>query len=529
MAIPSFQTARRGTGPLLLIGLLLGSLLPSFPAVEVPAIFSDGMVLQQGQKLPVWGRAKAGSTITVQLAGQTVTSQSGPDERWSVLLDPLPASSIPPTPLTLVISDGEQTITVSDVLVGEVWLCSGQSNMQWQVKQSLDGDLDPIIATPPLIRLYQVERRTAAEPRFSAEARWQSATPAAVAEFSAVAWIFGRDLQTALGVPVGLIHASWGGTPAISWTRPSAFAQHPLLQEKFREWEKGIADFPAKLAAWEKEVAQYREKNNLSADVKLNRQTHPDAPQRPAYDPENQNRPGSLALGMLAPIAPYAIRGAIWYQGESDAGWEPRRYDERLRVMVEDWRAWWQNPEMAFGVVQLASYMPAKDAPSDDPWPNLRESQRRFVLADPHAGLAVAIDAGEVDDIHPANKQVIGRRLARWALTDIYGKASLRGGPEPLSAEFGPQVTVTFSQTGRGLRAFNGAPLRGFTLAGADGIFFPAEAVIQGTDRIVVSAPEVPVPLHVRYAWQNNPAGANLVNQERLPAGPFELRANQTP
>jgi sialate O-acetylesterase len=193
--------------------------------------------------------------------------------------------------------------------------------------------------------------------------------------------------------------------------------------------------------------------------------------------------------------------------------------------MFSDWREWWGNPELAVGIVQLASFMPVKTEPADDPWPQLRESQRQYTLRDPHSGLAVAIDAGEADDIHPYDKHVIGRRLARWALAKVYGKNIPAGGPIPQKADFGAQVSITFDQPGSGLRVLNGSPLGGFTLAGADGVFHPAVARIEGKNRVIVSSPAVTAPRHVRYAWQNNPVDANLVSQQRLPAVPFELRA----
>ena len=256
---------------------------------------------------------------------------------------------------------------------------------------------------------------------------------------------------------------------------------------------------------------------------------YPDAPKRPP-PPDSPYRPASLANGMLSPIVPFALRGVVWYQGESDADWEPRRYDERLRVMMEDWRDWWENPSLQFGVVQLAGFLPPKPEPSDDPWPNLREAQRDLVDALPHSGLVVTVDIGEANDIHPQNKQEVGRRLSRWALTDVYDRLELRGGPVPAKADFREdRVIIQFAQTGSGLHILDGMKVGGFTLAGADGVFVPAEARIEGKTRVVVSAPGLAGPVHVRYAWQNNPIDANLGNRQRLPAVPFELMAEAVP
>lgn len=490
------------------------------PSLSVPNIISDGMVLQRDITAPVWGQAKPGSEITVTFAGQTATARADEKGNWLVKLQPLPANA---SPSPMKIAAGLEKLEVKDVLVGEVWLCSGQSNMAWTVGKMIDGDIEALAPGSPDIRLYNLERKTADSPRFTGEAKWTGTSPSAVSAFSAVGYQFGKVLHAALGVPVGLINSSWGGTPAIAWTRPTALQKHELLAQSAAEWEKNMPDFPAQKAAWEKAMADWKQANGLAPDAKVDPRQNPTAPKAPRFDPESPNRPGSLANGMIAPIAPFAIRGAIWYQGEADAGWEPKRYRERLAVMFGDWREWFQNPDLQIGVVQLASYMPPKTEPSDDPWPNLRESQRQFVLGDKKAGLAVAIDIGEADDIHPRDKFTVGRRLARWALADVYGKLALRGGPELVSASFADgQVSLKFTQIGSGLRPIDGPPLRGFTLAGADGSFKDAIAEIKGTDMVVVHAESVPDPVAVRYAWQNNPAGANLANVERLPASPFE-------
>ncbi len=251
---------------------------------------------------------------------------------------------------------------------------------------------------------------------------------------------------------------------------------------------------------------------------------YPDSPPKPPR-PDSPHRPASLANGMLAPVAPFAIRGAVWYQGETDTHWEPEHYDERLRVMVDDWRAWWENEDLNFGVVQLANFMRTKEEPSDDNWPKLRESQRQLVRSLPNSGLVVTIDLGEMNDIHPLNKQDVGRRLARWALTDVYGILELRGGPEVASADFrGQEVWMTFDQVGSGLHIMDSYVLGGFTVAGADGVFYPAEARIEDPNQVIVHSTSVPEPVHVRYGWENNPVDASLTNKERLPASPFEIR-----
>jgi sialate O-acetylesterase len=505
--------------PTLIVFTLTVSVL-NLRALELPTIFSDHMVLQQGQPLPVWGRAEAGSTVTVAFGKQSVDAVADADGKWLATLAPETASA---EPATLQVRSGQKEVSFKDVLVGEVWLCSGQSNMQLTVQESLNADLTALGGSKPLLRLYLVDRVASTTPRFSANATWTATDSKTISAFSAAGFYFGSVLQSTLGVPVGLIAASWGATPAIAWTRPAVLDKHPLLIQRVAEWEEGMKKFPEQFVAYQAKCAEWNQANGKPPDAKVDQWTYPNAPKPPPYDPNGSNRPGNLANGMLATVAPFAIRGAIWYQGENDTDWVPEKYDERLGVMVDDWRIWWNNPSLAFGVVQLASHMQPVDGPSDDPWAKLRESQRRFVRKDPHAGLAVAIDVGEANSIHPFNKEAVGQRLARWALADVYKKISLRGGPEPIEATFEAVVKIRFESVGGGLWAFNGDPLEGFTLAGADGVFHAAKAEIKGKDTVEVSSPSVPAPQTVRYAWAKNPRGANLTNKQRLPAGPFEM------
>jgi sialate O-acetylesterase len=489
-------------------------------ALEMPAIFSDHMVLQQGQPLPVWGRAEAGATVAVAFGKQSVEAVADAEGNWMATLAPETSNA---TPATLQVRSGAKEVTFKDVLVGEVWLCSGQSNMQMTIAQGLNADITPLAGSRPHLRLYLVDRVASPTPRFSATVTWTTTDYKTISSFSAAGFHFGSVLQASLDVPVGLIAASWGATPAIAWTRPAVMDKHPLLAQHVAEWEEGMKKFPERFTAYEAKCAEWNKSKGKPADAKVDHWSNPGAPKPPPYDPNGSQRPGNLANGMLATVAPFAIRGAIWYQGENDTAWVPEKYHERLSVMVNDWRIWWNNPTLAFGVVQLASHKFPVDGPSDDPWPRLRESQRQFVRNDPHAGLAVAIDVGEGNDIHPFDKETVGQRLARWALTDVYKKITLRGGPEPVEATFDALVRIRFESVGGGLWVFNGGDLTGFTLAGADGVFHEAKAEIKGKDTVEVSSPSVPAPLTVRYAWAINPRGANLTNKQRLPAGTFEM------
>ena len=506
--------------------LLLGLAFLPLRALELPTIFSDHMVLQQGRPLPVWGRADAGATVEITFGKQSVQATADASGRWSATLAAEPANA---TPSTLRVRSGDKALAVEDVLVGEVWLCSGQSNMQMTVAQMLNPDLTTLGGQNPLLRLHLVDRVASPTPRFSANSTWTTSDAKSISAFSAVGFHFGSILQKTLGVPVGLVAASWGETPAIAWTRPAVLDKHPLFLENVAEWERGMKTFPERNAVYLAKCAAWNKSKGFPPEAKVDHWTYRDAPKPPPYDPNGSKRPGNLANGMLATIAPFALRGAIWYQGENDTEWVPEKYDERLALMVQDWRDWWHTPDLAFGVVQLAAHSHPVATPTDEGWARLRESQRRFVLKDPHAGLAVTIDIGEANNIHPFDKETVGQRLARWALADLYKKIRLRGGPEPLDATFGNTAKVRFQSVGSGLWAVNGGPLAGFTLAGADGVFHPAQATLKGKDTVEVASPSVPAPQTVRYAWARNPRGANLGNKERLPAGPFELTRTASP
>jgi sialate O-acetylesterase len=522
-----YQTARNPFHRLAVLLLAITSVCSGNEGgLVLPTIFSDHMVLQQQQPLPVWGRGEPGTAVKVAFGRQSVETVVGADGKWLATLAPEMASM---QPATLQVRSGGTEVSFKDVLVGEVWLCSGQSNMQVPVQESLNSDLTALGGGNPLLRLYTVDRTASPVPRFSADAKWTGSNPSTIPPFSAVGFHFGSVIRSVLDVPVGLIAASWGETPAIAWTRPVVLDKHPLFVREVADWEAGMKGFPERFAVYEAKCAEWRKAKGMPPDAKVSHWTHPDAPRPPAYDPNGSKRPGNLANGMLATVAPFALRGVVWYQGENDTKWVPEKYNERLGWMVADWRTWWGNPKLAFGVVQLAAHSQPVAGPADDPWARLRESQRQFVLKDPHAGLAVAIDVGEANAIHPFDKQTVGQRLARWALADVYQKIPLRGGPEPVAAEFENGVTIRFESVGGGLWALDGEPLNGFTLAGADGVFHAALASITGRDEVEVKSAAVPAPVAVRYAWARNPRGSNLSNKQRLPTGTFELTKTGTP
>ena len=467
------------TWAVLWLGLLLAREARADPAL--PAVFGDHCVLQQGQPITVWGRADPAERITVRVAGRSATAVTGDDGRWQVELPAVEAGG--PHELSV---QGHATVRLRDVLVGEVWVCSGQSNMAWPVQAARDAPAEIAAAAHPRIRLFSVPRRAALEAPDDVEANWVACSPATVPGFSAVAYFFGRELHQALEVPVGLVHSSWGGTPAEAWTPDAALRREETLAPLLDQWAQRVADARAKGAK----------------DLTL----HP-------------NRPGNLYRGMIAPLVPLTIRGAIWYQGESNAGraWE---YRTLFPVMIRAWRAAWERPDLPFQFVQLANFHPRKPDPGDSAWAELRDAQLYTLRTVDHTGMAVAIDVGEAGDIHPKDKQAVGRRLALWALRAQYGKTVVPSGPLYRDhAIDGAEVTLRFDHVGSGLASRGDVPLEGFTIAGEDRVFHQATARIEG-DTVVVSSPEVPSPRAVRYAWADNPA-CSLVNAEDLPASPF--------
>ena len=518
----------------LLSAVLIALASPAFAYVTTPAIFFDHMVLQRGMDVPVWGWADPGEKVTVSFAGQEVTATADADGNWSVRLAPLAASD---EPRELVVAGSANEERFSDVLVGEVWVCSGQSNMQWPVQASQDAEGEIAAADLPRIRLFTVQNVTADEPQRDTKATWKVCTPESVRDFSAVGFFFGRSLLEHLDVPVGLIDSSWGGTPAESWTSRERLLEHHLLRPIVRQWDRWVEGYDpdkareeheARLEEWKKQAEVAREAGEQPPRLpRLN-------------DPRtNPHRPASLYNAMIAPIIPYAIRGAIWYQGESNAG-RAFQYRTLFPVMIRDWRDRWGQGDFPFLFVQLANFLAVQQQPvqADATWPFLREAQL-LTLELPDTGMASAIDVGEAENIHPKNKQEVGRRLALAARALAYGEDVVYSGPiaraDRAKIQDGKAV-LTFDHVGSGLRAINralpeGAPqdlpesqLLGFAIAGEDRQWHWARAEITGPDTVVVWSEAVPEPVAVRYGWANNPFG-NLENSGGLPASPFRTDA----
>ena len=476
----------------------------------LPSVFSDHMVLQRDMPVPVWGTATPGAEVTVELTGKSVAAKADGNGRWRVDLPAMAAGG----PFTLNVTSADAKRAFSDVLLGEVWLCSGQSNMDFTLastaKRSFSGVTDwqkeVAAADHPKLRMFTAEWTMRENPQREVAGKWALCTPENAADFSAVAYYFGRAIQQNLNVPVGLVTCAFGASTIEAWIREGTLQSHPqfggLLKDfgkkrtAFRDDPKAFENYGAALAKWKSGKA----------------------PRNP--DPvQDQHNPFVLHNGMIAPIAPYALRGAIWYQGESNM---PTRklYTELQQALIEDWRDLWEKPEMPFYFVQLAAYK----APSADPAgggqiAEMREAQAKS-LALPHTGMAVTIDIGDEKDVHPRNKLDVGKRLARLALSGTYGKPGVASGP--LFREASVQdagIRIQFDHVNGGLVAKGGA-LRQFAIAGTDGKFLQADAVVDG-ESVLVSSRSILRPAYVRYAWADNPAGANLYNSDGLPAAPF--------
>ena len=629
--------------------------------VRLPAIIGNNMVLQQGMKVRIWGTAKPDERVTVTFNNRSSSAVASAQGHWEVLLGPFKAGG----PFELLVK-GDNVLTIKNVMVGEVWLCSGQSNMDWPLINTVNGADTVAQANFPQLRLFTVEKHTSTTPLIDVEGRWVVTTPDEAAHFSAVGYFFGRELHRQLKVPVGLIHSSWGGTPAEAWTSNEALRSvlelKPILDRyenslnalpqtkeayarALAEWEEknlyldtgnndealGYADPMTSIAGWSKmELPKQIETAGLlidgavwfrrvvelpgswsGKDLVLNlppiddydttyfngkkigatgRETpnsytvtrkyvvpgslvhagtnliavrvfdsageggfsrggpfslgpsgaadtevislrgtwdykvelalepkHPDWGSRPdAVGVSNQNNPSVLYNAMIAPLTPFAIRGTIWYQGESNAG-RAYQYRTLFPLMIRNWRSAWGR-EFPFYFVQLANWHAHKAEPDESDWAELREAQM-ITLREPQTGMAVTIDIGDENELHPRNKLDVGRRLAAWALAGSYGRKVIPSGPlfDRFTIE-GDKIRIKFKY-GAGLKTIDGGPVKGFAISGEDHRFVWADARLDG-DTVVVSSPRVAKPVAVRYGWADNPI-ANLYNEAGLPASPF--------
>ncbi len=623
------------------------------PTLRLSPLFSDGAVLQRGMELPVFGVAAPGARVSVGLAGQQAGATAGADGRWLLRLKPVNAAGS----LVLTATSNGETVTVKDLLVGEVWLASGQSNMEFPESSAIDFAQAKAEARPD-VRFFTVEKATADRPLGDLKGHWTASSPTTVGYFSAVALSFAREVQKRLGVPVGIVQATWGGSPAEAWTSREALTAEATLKPLVDAYDAAQTDYPTAMAAYRKAVSDFVNFKHLggnegfmhdwqapeaseaewstvpagtpfpdtfdgaawyrkSVDVPLDWVGKPlvlslgsvddydttyfdgirvgrtgleddngDAttPRRyriapgivrpgrnviavrvfdqggaggilgpvgeirlgladgsasvpldgdwrfrieKALDPKaqipqrpvgvgNPNVPTMLWNGMVAPLVPYGIRGAIWYQGEANAE-RAAQYRTLFPTLIRNWRAAWGEGDFPFLFVQLPNYMARKDAPSESAWAELRESQTA-ALALPNTGMAVALDQGEAGDIHPKAKREIGRRLALNALGRAYGEPIVYEGPSFAGLTImGDTARVEF-HNGALFTVDGGAP-RGFQIAGAEGRWAWAQGTVEGST-VSLRAPGVSKPVAVRYAWADNP-DTNLTNRAGLPAVPF--------
>jgi sialate O-acetylesterase len=485
--------------------------------VTLAPIFSDHAVLQGRKPFPIWGTGEPLDTIIVSFQGQSVHAKVNKDGRWLVRLRPLRETS---DPADLVVQ-GTTTIKVHDVVVGEVWLCSGQSNMEFTVNNGGimykvdNADAEVAAANYPMIRQLEVVKTVSMTPRSTAKTTgWVSASPKTVGQFTAVGYFFARDVHKVLNVPIGIILSAWGGTPIESWMSEEARASTSLAGLLAERWEKAkekwpparVAHYASDLDAWQKAEAEaeaHHSKNPLPW------------PPPPASD-DSPALPGGLFNGMIAPLQPGALRGILWYQGESNTE-HASEYGELLKAMIRSWRSGWLQGDLPFYFVQLANFGP-KEETNERNWARLREAQAK-ALSLPGTGMAVTIDIGNAANVHPTNKQEVGRRLALIAEAKLYGFKVEYTGPEFADvAPDGDILRVHFTHVGARL-VVKGDAVTGLEVAGTDRVFHPAHGVILDRE-LLVSSPDVPWPVAVRYAWTNSPE-ANLYNSAGLPAVPF--------
>ena len=659
-----------------------------YAEVSLPTLFSDHMVLQRDEPVVVWGFANPDEAVRVTFAEQTLDTVADNSGVWRVTLSAMPAGG----PHTMAVS-GSNTLTIQDVYIGEVWLCSGQSNMQWSVRNSNNAQEEAASADWPLIRMYSVKLTLSEAPQKDVAGGWAVCSPETVGHFSAVGYFFGRDLFQELDVPIGLVRSSWGGSRIESWiprqallTRPDfaeQIEQIDTLKAAYAKNKQSLdAEYQAALKTYQVQTAEWKELLNQGGNgiaekwmsgegdgwqaievpgawesagitelsefdgvlwyvrevdipndwagqaltLKLGAiddldatyfngqmightgtDTHnhwmhprvyhipgemvtagkavlavrvvdtggsggiiggmdgltlalsdhqsdpidlaglwrfkidfpssemppyPTAPVDPSRVGAEFRSPSAIYNGILHPLVPYTLRGTIWYQGESNAhGMQmAREYRELLSLMIQNWRDLWSKPDMPFGIVQLANYRAPMPEPTNSFWAELRESQLQTFKTVPNTGLAVTIDIGDANDIHPRNKQEVGRRLALWALANVYGRDDLVwSGPiyQSMHIEDG-KACLMFDHVDGGLKVRDDNKLKGFAIAGVDGKYVWAEAKIVG-DEVMVWSDAIPEPVSVRYGWADNPDTANLINASGLPASPFQADMPENP
>jgi len=503
------------------LSLLAIMALGASAEVKLPHIFSSNMVLQRGVELPVWGWASPGEDVTVTLDGvapaQTKADAAG---NWRVVL---PAQQ-PGRTRTLTVK-GTNEVLLDNILVGDVWLASGQSNMQWTVNASVNAADEIANSSHPNLRHIAVPRIPQSVPVNDFQGEWQVSGPEVVANWTAAGYFFGRELMQQLDIPIGILHSSWGGTRIEPWTPPEGFAGVPELSELYKQvqlalpgtelYKARLNEYLTALDAWTAKARQALNTNELL-------EPSPAYPQEllpPASKASPQQQPTTLYNGMIYPVLPFPIKGAIWYQGESNHA-EGMLYAYKTKALVEGWRKVWNNPDLPYYFVQIAPYQYGQENPTvlAEFW----EAQAAIPDLVPNTGMAVINDIGMLNDIHPKNKQEVGRRLALLALRDTYGKDIVAEGPQPKELKLeGKQLRVTFETGDGGLATRDGQAPSHFEIIGAGTGWVAAKASIDG-ESVVLTADGVDEPLAMRYAWHKL-AEPNLTNKAGLPTSAFRM------
>lgn len=504
--------------------LLLITGLTAHAELRLPAIIGDNMVLQQKQSNPIWGWDTPGTEVKVTLGNQSKTAQADAKGKWTIKLDPLPASAVP----TFMTIQGTTKRELKNILVGEVWVCSGQSNMGFNLNSVWDADLDIATAKYPQIRLISVPQVGTQELQDDFKGQWEECSPLTAGSFTAVGYHYGRVLHEMLGVPVGLIDNAWGGSSCEAWVRRDVLEKDARFKAMIDKWKQTEATYTD--AVFETQKAEHQAKVDAwviarKEALKAGKPVPANPPRAPQNVLRGQHRPGNLYAGCLHPILGYGIKGAIWYQGESNAS-RAHEYGYLFPLMITHWRNEWKQGDFPFYWVQLADFKPEQAEPGDSDWAELRESQTMSIRKLANAGQCVITDLGEANDIHPKNKRDVAERLARWALVKDYGLNLPYRSPELKESTFeGDKALLTFDFAPQGLRTIDVDEVKGFALCGADQKWVWAKASIiggskKGTNQIAVSSPQVPQPVAVRYAWSDNPI-CNVFSAEGLPVAPF--------
>jgi sialate O-acetylesterase len=498
--------------------------------LKLPSFFSNQMVLQRDKPVSIWGWADANTQVDVAFRGNAVSTKANGVGRWQVTLPAMKASE---QGRKMVIETGNDRIEIQDILIGEVWFASGQSNMAFKLQNSLDAKSDLPKSQNQAVRFFLAENTPASQPQTNIAGTWNLSSPETSGNFSAVAYYFAEQINQETGIPVGIIQSCWGGKRSECYTSREAMLSNTHGKKMIAELDRAAKSFDpveakkkhdAAMATWKKRVAQVQAQNKNKEKSKRARFPRRPQPAKPTY--ENERNPTVLYNGMIHPFVGYTMRGAIWYQGEANAkAGLAEIYQEMFTLMILDWRERWGD-DFPFYFAQLANFKSVTTKPGQQSdWATVQNQQRK-TLELVGTGMATINDVGDANDIHPKNKKTVGLRLARWALNKDYQKPVVVSGPLYHSSrvEAGKMI-IEFTHTGTGLKTSDGKPLQRFEITGDNQTWHWADAKISN-NKIIVSCAAVPKPTAVRYAWAANPAGANLVNSENLPTSIFSTRGD---